>query len=51
LRLKGEINKACVQSVLIYGSEIRAMKVNDMRTLVKGGEHFVEIDVWCDIEG
>src|SRR5271163_3132624 len=33
LRLKGKIYKACVQSVLVYGSETWAVKVNDVRQL------------------
>jgi hypothetical protein len=33
LRLKGKIYKACVQSVLIYGSETWATKVEDMQKL------------------
>jgi hypothetical protein len=33
LRLKGKIYSACVQSVLVYGSETWAMKVNDVRRL------------------
>ena len=33
LKLKGKIYKACVQSVLSYGSEAWAMKVEDMNKL------------------
>lgn len=33
LRLKGKIYKACVQSVMVYGSETWAMKVDDMQRL------------------
>lgn len=33
LNLKGKIYKACVQRVLVYGSETWAMKVEDMRRL------------------
>ena len=33
LKVKGKIYKACVQSVLLYGSETWAMKVEDMNKL------------------
>jgi hypothetical protein len=33
LKLKGKIYKACVQRVLVYGSETWAMKMEDMRRL------------------
>ena len=33
LKAKGRIYKACVQSVMVYGSETWAMKVEDMRRL------------------
>ena len=33
LKLKGKIYKACVRSVLIYGSETWAVKVEDMKRL------------------
>ena len=33
LRIKGKVYKACVQAVLVYGSETWAMKVEDMRRL------------------
>jgi hypothetical protein len=33
LRLKGKIYKACVRSVMIYGSETWAMRVEDMQKL------------------
>lgn len=33
LKMKGRIYKACVQSVMVYGSETWAMKVEDMRRL------------------
>ena len=33
LRMKGKIYEACVQSVLMYGSETWAMRVEDMRRL------------------
>src|SRR5438876_5249533 len=35
LRVKGEIYRACVQRVLVYGSETWPMKVNDMQRLVR----------------
>ena len=33
LKVKGEICKACVQSVMMYGSETWAMKVEDTQKL------------------
>ena len=33
LRVKGKIYRACVQRVLVYGSETWAMKVDDMQRL------------------
>ena len=33
LRMKGNINRACVQSLIMYGSETWAMRVEDMRRL------------------
>ena len=33
LRMKGKIYEACVQSVMMYGSETWAMRVEDMRRL------------------
>src|SRR5437867_1906533 len=35
LRVKGKIYRACVQRVLVYGSETWPMKVNDMQRLVR----------------
>src|SRR5687768_5591654 len=35
LKAKGKIYRACVQSVMIYGSETWAMKVEDMSSLEK----------------
>jgi len=32
-KMKGKIYRACVQSVLVYGTEIWAMKVDDMERL------------------
>ena len=34
-RIKGRIYSACVQSVLIYGTETWAMKADDLRSLEK----------------
>ena len=34
LKLKGKIYRACVQRVMVYGSETWAAKVEDMRRLV-----------------
>jgi len=33
LRLKGKIYKACVQGILVYGSDTGAMKVKNMKRL------------------
>ena len=33
LRVKGKIYRACVQRVLVYGSETWAMKLGDMQRL------------------
>src|SRR5260221_433675 len=33
LKLKGKIYRACVQRVMVYGSETWAMKMEDMRRL------------------
>ena len=35
MRVKGKIYKACVQRVLVYGSETWSMKVDDMQRLVR----------------
>src|SRR2546425_1389079 len=35
LRVKGKIYRACVQRVLVYGSETWPMKVDDMQRLVR----------------
>src|SRR4051812_32300765 len=35
LRVKGKIYRACVQRVLVYGSETCAMKVVDMQRLLR----------------
>src|SRR3989442_443707 len=35
LRVKGKIYRACVQRVIVYGSETWPMKVNDMQRLVR----------------
>ena len=35
LRVKGKIYRACVQRVLVYGSETWAMKVVDMQRLLR----------------
>ena len=32
LKLKGKVYRACVQSVLVYGSERWAMKAEEMQT-------------------
>jgi hypothetical protein len=38
LKLKGKVYRACVQSVMVYGSETWAMKAEDMQRF----ERFVE---------
>ena len=35
LKVKGKIYRACVQRVLVYGSETWPMKKDDMQTLVR----------------
>ena len=35
LKLKGTLYKSCVQSVMVYGSETWAMKVEDMQRLIR----------------
>ena len=35
LKLKGKIYRACVQRVMVYGSETWATKVEDMQRLVR----------------
>ena len=35
LKLKGKIYRACVQSVLVYGSETWPMKVEDAKRLLR----------------
>ena len=44
-RMKGKIFRACVQSVLTYGTETWAMKAGVSRV------HDGEMDVWCVSEG
>ena len=41
LRVKGEIYRACVQRVLVYGSETWPMKVDDMQRLVRTENNMV----------
>src|SRR3954462_2933025 len=41
LRVKGKIYRACVQSVLVYGSETWAMKVADMQRLLRTENNIV----------
>jgi hypothetical protein len=65
LRVKGKIYKACVQRVLVYGSETWAMKVEDMHRLertermmvrwmcgvtLKNKVSSAELNRWLDIE-
>ena len=41
LRMKGKIYRACVQRVLVYGSETWPMKVDDMQRLVRSKNSMV----------
>ena len=41
LRVKGKIYRACVQRVLVYGSETWAMKVVDMQRLLRTENNMV----------
>src|SRR5206468_12515242 len=41
LRVKGKIYRACVQRVLVYGSETWPMKVDDMQRLVRTENNMV----------
>src|SRR4051812_38979989 len=41
LRVKGKIYRACVQRVLVYGSETWAMKVVDIQRLLRTGNSMV----------
>ena len=47
LKLKGKICKACVQSVLLYGSETWAMKVEDMNKLERAEISMMRL--MCDV--
>ena len=47
LKFKGKIYKACVQSVLLYGSEIWAMKVEDMNKLERAERSMLRM--MCDV--
>ena len=49
-RIKGRIYSACVQSVLIYGTETWAMKAEDLRSLERTERMMVEMDVWGVLE-
>ena len=46
--IKGRIYSACVQSVLIYGTETWAMKADDLRSLERTERG--EMDVWGVLE-
>ena len=45
-RIKGRIYSACVQSVLIYGTETWAMKADDPEKFGKDRTYDGEMDVW-----
>ena len=47
LKFKGKIYKACVQSVLLYGSETWAMKVEDMNKLERAERSMLRM--MCDV--
>ena len=49
-RIKGRIYSACVQSVLIYGTETWAMKADDLRSLERTERMMVRMDVWGVLE-
>ena len=44
-RIKGRIYSACVQSVLIYGTETWAMKADDLRSLGKDRAYDGEMEL------
>ena len=49
-RMKGKIFRACVQSVLTYGTETWAMKAENLQSL--GSRAYDgEMEVWCVSEG
>ena len=53
-RIKGKIYKACVQSVLTYGTETWAMKITNLQSLERTERMMVtfgEMDVWGVAEG
>ena len=47
LKVKGKIYKACIQSVLLYGSETWAMKVEDMNKLERAERSMMRM--MCDV--
>ena len=47
LKLKGKIYRACVQRVMVCGSETWALKVENGES----GDDDGKVDLWCDIEG
>ena len=48
LKVKGKVYRACMQSVLIYGSETWAVRVEDVVKLERAGRM---MDVWSNPEG
>ena len=50
-RMKGKILRACVQSVLIYGTETWAMKADNLHRPGESRAHDGEMDVWGVSEG
>ena len=49
LAVKGKVYKACVQRVLVYGSETWPIKVEDMQKL-EDRKNDGKVDVWRDSE-
>ena len=48
--VKGRIYSACVQSVLIYGTETWAMKADDLKSLERTECNDGEMDVWVSLK-
>ena len=48
--VKGKIYRACVQSVLTYGTETWAMKAENLHSL-ESRAYDGEMDVWNVVEG
>ena len=48
--VKGKVYKACVQGVLVYGSETWPKKIEDMQRIGRAQRMMVPSDVQCDSE-